>query len=167
MTRHTYIQTHTRTCTHTHTHTNTHTHTYIQTHTHTQTYIHTYIHTHTYIHAHTCKHTTDNIILKYLILSNLIYSTSDCWVSEDETVNIREGSIVRLRIIGLVIDAGVIVSRVSHFHSAILFHFIAPIFQFYSAFLFHCICHCITCDQVFFFVITDPASMVKQIDSFK
>jgi DNA-directed RNA polymerase II subunit RPB7 len=32
----------------------------------------------------------------------------DCWVSEDETVEIREGSIVRLRIIGLVIDAGVI-----------------------------------------------------------
>ena len=32
----------------------------------------------------------------------------DCWVSEDETVEIREGSVVRLRIIGLVIDAGVI-----------------------------------------------------------
>ena len=36
------------------------------------------------------------------------HNTGDCWVSEDETVEIREGSIVRLRIIGLVIDAGVI-----------------------------------------------------------
>lgn len=34
--------------------------------------------------------------------------TNDCWQSEDEKVEIREGSIVRLRIIGLVIDAGVI-----------------------------------------------------------
>ena len=82
-------------------------------------------------------------------------------------MNIREGSIVRLRIIGLVIDAGVIVSRVSHFYTAIFFYFIAPNFQFYSAFLFHGICHCITYDQVFFLVVTDPASMVKQIDSFK
>lgn len=32
----------------------------------------------------------------------------DCWVSEDETVEIKEGSLVRLRIIGLIIDAGVI-----------------------------------------------------------
>ena len=36
------------------------------------------------------------------------HNTGDCWMSEDETVEIREGSIVRLRIIGLVIDAGVI-----------------------------------------------------------
>ena len=32
----------------------------------------------------------------------------DCWVSDDDKVEIREGSLVRLRIIGLVIDAGVI-----------------------------------------------------------
>lgn len=32
--------------------------------------------------------------------------TGDSWVSEDEKVEIREGSIVRLRIIGLSIDAG-------------------------------------------------------------
>ena len=33
----------------------------------------------------------------------------DCWISEDETVEIREGSIVRLRVIGVSpIDAGVI-----------------------------------------------------------
>ena len=38
----------------------------------------------------------------------------DTWISEDETVNIREGSIVRLRIIGLVIDAGVIVSYINY-----------------------------------------------------
>jgi len=30
----------------------------------------------------------------------------DCWISEDGNVEITEGSIVRLRIIGLVIDAG-------------------------------------------------------------
>jgi DNA-directed RNA polymerase subunit E'/Rpb7 len=36
--------------------------------------------------------------------------SGDCWVSEDETVEIREGSVVRLRIIGLTIDADVIVS---------------------------------------------------------
>ena len=36
------------------------------------------------------------------------HTSGDCWVSEDETVEIREGSVVRLRIIGLVIDAGVI-----------------------------------------------------------
>ena len=28
------------------------------------------------------------------------HSSGDCWISEDETVEIREGSIVRLRIIG-------------------------------------------------------------------
>lgn len=32
--------------------------------------------------------------------------TSDCWVSEDEKVEIREGSIIRLRVIGISIDAG-------------------------------------------------------------
>lgn len=35
------------------------------------------------------------------------HSTGDCWVSEDETVEIKDGSIVRLRIIGVSpIDAG-------------------------------------------------------------
>mmetsp|Transcript_24892 Transcript_24892/g.23877 ORF Transcript_24892/g.23877 Transcript_24892/m.23877 type:complete len:176 (+) Transcript_24892:154-681(+) len=36
------------------------------------------------------------------------HESGDSWVSQDETVDIREGSIVRLRIIGLVIDADVI-----------------------------------------------------------
>lgn len=38
-----------------------------------------------------------------------IYDIGDCWISEDETVEIREGSIVRLRVIGVSpVDAGVI-----------------------------------------------------------
>mmetsp|Transcript_7037 Transcript_7037/g.11758 ORF Transcript_7037/g.11758 Transcript_7037/m.11758 type:complete len:176 (-) Transcript_7037:126-653(-) len=32
--------------------------------------------------------------------------TGDCWVSQDEKVEIRDGSLVRLRIIGLNFDAG-------------------------------------------------------------
>jgi DNA-directed RNA polymerase II subunit RPB7 len=32
--------------------------------------------------------------------------SGDCWVSEDEKVEIREGSLVRVRIIGLNFDAG-------------------------------------------------------------
>eukprot|EP01031_Cornospumella_fuschlensis_P039182 gene39182-47674_t len=34
------------------------------------------------------------------------HAEGDCWKSEDEKVEIREGSIVRLKIIGLVVDAG-------------------------------------------------------------
>ena len=34
------------------------------------------------------------------------HETCDSWVSEDDSVEIKEGSIVRLRIIGLTIDAG-------------------------------------------------------------
>jgi DNA-directed RNA polymerase subunit E'/Rpb7 len=37
-----------------------------------------------------------------------LFSIGDCWITDDETVEIREGTIVRLRIIGLVIDAGII-----------------------------------------------------------
>ena len=51
-------------------------------------------------------------ILVYLICKCiwiLLSLSGDCWVSEDETVEIREGTIVRLRIIGLTIDAEVIV----------------------------------------------------------
>ena len=33
-------------------------------------------------------------------------ASGDCWVSEDEKVEIREGSVVRLRVIGISIDAG-------------------------------------------------------------
>jgi DNA-directed RNA polymerase II subunit RPB7 len=33
-------------------------------------------------------------------------SAGDCWVSEDERVEIREGSLVRVRLIGLNFDAG-------------------------------------------------------------
>jgi len=36
-------------------------------------------------------------------------------VSDDEAIEIREGSVVRLRIIGLIIEAGVIVSDFSRF----------------------------------------------------
>ena len=36
------------------------------------------------------------------------HSAGDCWTSQDEKVEIREGSVVRLRIIGLNIDAGAI-----------------------------------------------------------
>ena len=35
-------------------------------------------------------------------------AAGDCWVSDDEKVEIREGSLVRLRILGLTIDAGII-----------------------------------------------------------
>ena len=51
-------------------------------------------------------------ILVYLICKCiwiLLLLSGDCWVSEDETVEIREGTLVRLRIIGLTIDAEVIV----------------------------------------------------------
>ena len=34
--------------------------------------------------------------------------TGDCWVTEDETSEIREGTIVRLRVLGTVLDAGCI-----------------------------------------------------------
>ena len=39
------------------------------------------------------------------------HNLGDCWISEDETVEIKEGSVVRLRIIGINIDAGKIVSK--------------------------------------------------------
>ena len=39
-----------------------------------------------------------------------VFDSEDCWTSEDESVDIREGSTVRVRIEGLDIDAGVIVS---------------------------------------------------------
>ena len=54
----------------THIHTNTHTHMHTHTYTHKHTHTSTHMQTHTHKHRHT--HTTDNIILKYLILSNLI-----------------------------------------------------------------------------------------------
>lgn len=50
----------------------------------------------------------------YFLFLFLFFCFRDTWISEDETVNIREGSIVRLRIIGLVIDAGVIVSYINY-----------------------------------------------------
>ena len=34
----------------------------------------------------------------------------DCWCSDDQEVEISEGSIVRLRIMGVTVDAGAIVS---------------------------------------------------------
>ena len=33
----------------------------------------------------------------------------DCWVSEDEEVEIKEGSVVRLRLMGLTVEAGTMV----------------------------------------------------------
>ncbi len=47
----------------------------------------------------------------YLICASpCVLLRGDCWMSEDGAVEIKEGNIVRLRIIGLNIDAGVIVS---------------------------------------------------------
>jgi DNA-directed RNA polymerase II subunit RPB7 len=44
--------------------------------------------------------------------------TNDCWQSEDMQIEIRENSIVRLRIIGLTIDAGVIsaIGTIKEYH---------------------------------------------------
>jgi hypothetical protein len=36
----------------------------------------------------------------------------DCWATDDQEIEIKEGSIVRLRIQGLTIEAGAIVSDV-------------------------------------------------------
>lgn len=38
------------------------------------------------------------------------YARGDCWCSDDQEVEISEGSIVRLRIMGVTVDAGAIVS---------------------------------------------------------
>ena len=43
--------------------------------------------------------------------SFLLLISGDCWKSDDGDIQIREGSIVRLRILGLTIEATSIVSR--------------------------------------------------------
>ena len=38
------------------------------------------------------------------------YTRGDCWCSDAQEVEIREGSVVRLRIMGITVEAGAVVS---------------------------------------------------------
>lgn len=44
---------------------------------------------------------------KYSMPEDMTFN-DDCWVSNDETVEIKEGTVVRLRIMGLSVEANVI-----------------------------------------------------------
>ena len=50
----------------------------------------------------------------------------DCWCTDDQEIEIKESSVVRLRILGITVEAGAIVSDISSYDDCIVICFNAP-----------------------------------------